>query len=482
MELQELFAKMQSGEVTMHTELGTRDEKKQSRQFVERFTKQKTVTGINNRILVMKDVVLPFNPLTCEEDDIYNAKSPFRPILLVSQVLTLIKNACAQDPKLAEAWERKLGGKFDEGEPTLHDYLMMRKAEFIKPRIHTYHTVSIQLPQEFGGQKFKTRHTVDSSQLNESGTYDMDNQPVHHQLALLFNALVKPAWDSARKKMEAAGATKEQLSTRRRDMYADVPIGFVSPTNLIPFFAFPLDEMPPVMKPEDFMQVEKYIRFYSYTEKWTNALNKVLKEPQLDEDIDFYDFTMVTPSSDDRKANGQVYTDQDTTDIYQALTITNTDGRRALHGGNSYDGETAVPNEQAFASVIAAIKNYFIYSQGESAKPDGDTFEKIMAASNRFRPILAVYDKLIPACKMIFETKFKDNPYNTVEFRAAHSAILAAMDKKYALELAGLDDEEIQAAEEKAQASVKDIISESHAAEGVNVANDGIGVVEMDLS
>lgn len=478
MNLQEMFSKLKSGEIQMHTELGTRDENIQTRNFIERFHKMKVVTGINSRVLVMKDVVLPFNPITCEPDDAYNSHTPFRPILLVSQVIAMIKMACADSSETAQRWEAKLSGKLNlaESNATIEDYYLFKAAGFIKPRITTYYTVSVDIPEDLGGSKFKQKYVVDSTKLNENRSYDPENAPVWHMGAVLFNSLLKPEWEENRARLEANSATKEQLSAERRRIYSKSPIGFVSPTNLIPFFAFSLDSPVPQIDPKEFMKVEEYVQFFTYTDKWTSCLNEVIKDNELDSDIDFYDFTVKTPGETDRKADGSVFTDKDSIDIYQAMTITNTDGRRALHGGTTLVGDKKVANEELFAPLMDVIHQYFEYSQNESAKEDGDTFEKIMAASNRFRPIHSIQDKLIPAFKQIYNTHFANSKYNTENLKAANSKILSIMDPKVALSLAALDDDEIKEAEEQQKASINDIIDESRVAEGVNLGASDVDV------
>lgn len=481
--LEKMFAGLQSGAVHMHTELGTRDEHIQSNRQGDRLQKQKTVTGIDDQILVFKDLVVPFNPMTCESDDNYNAKRPFRPILLVSQAIELIKHACAVNADLAGSWKERLGGEFDTSTEaaTLADYRLFKAAGMIKPRIMTYHTVSVQLPKDFGGGDYRRKYTVPSDQLNERGSYDMENAPDWHLGAMAFNSLLRPEWEQRRRALEASGASKEQISSERRTVYAKSPIGFVTPTNLIPYVSVPLDEMPPVIKENEFMSIEKYIRFYSYTDKFTGALNKAVKNDTFDEDIDFYDLTLHTPASDERMASGKVYTDEDTAEIYQAMTITNTDGRQALHGGYSVNADgKQVPNEEAFASLLAACRQYFLYSQAESAKEDGDTFERVMAMSNRFRPIITIQDKLVPALGSVFKTTFEGSNFDTEQFRAANSTFLCRIDPKYAMSLAAMDDDEINAAAEEQKASLNSIIGEAQA--GIDGFSEGDAAVEIQFA
>ena len=195
MSLQEMFTAAKSGAVQMHSALGSRDESRQTRQFTTRIQKMKTVCGLNSRMLIMKDIVLPFNPFTGSSDEVYNEKRPFRPILLPSQVIGQIKAMCAQDEELKALYERILGAAFSEGEEASYqDYMLFKSKGYIKPRITTYDVISVDLKGREGFPEFKVNYTVDSSQLNEERTYDVSNAPAHHKLAVLFNAICREEW------------------------------------------------------------------------------------------------------------------------------------------------------------------------------------------------------------------------------------------------------------------------------------------------
>ena len=329
MDLKEIFAKMNSGEVAAHSELGTRDESKQSRNFGTRIAKMKTVTGINARALVMKDVVIPFNPFTGKADDMYNKVTPFRPILLVSQVLSGLKDAMAENAEMKAFWEKDLNITFAAGAPTMDEYRAFKAAGYIKPRVMSYPTVAMNFSGTHGFPDFKVKYTVDPTQLNEQGTYDYQTAPVWHKAAAFFNSMLKAEADEVVKNLEANGANKEAVQAQRRAVFQKSPVGFVSPSNLIPFLFFPLNEIPKPIEPDHAQELEAYMRYYSFTDKWTVPLKEAMSNPLYDEDMDFFDFTVKTPSSNDRKSNGQVYTDEDANALYQAMSIINTDGRVA---------------------------------------------------------------------------------------------------------------------------------------------------------
>lgn len=478
MDIKEMFAKYSSGEVAAHSELGTRDESKQTRNFGTRISKMKTVTGINARALAMKDLVIPFNPFTGKADENYNKKTPFRPILLVSQTIEGLKQAMADNQEMKEFWEKELGITFTDGPATMEEYNAFKTHKYIFPRVMSYYTVAVNFAGLRGFPDFKVKYTVDPTQLNEEGTYNADTAPAWHKAAVFFNSILKREADEVVKTLEEKGANKDSIRDQRMAVYSKAPVGFVKPTNVIPFLFYPLDVIPKAPDKDNPQALEADIRFYSYTDKWVTALKEAMTKPAFDEDIDFFDFTIKTPSSTDRQTNGKVYTDEDANAIYQAMIITNTDGRMALHSGSTTEGNNTVKNSEAFAPVLEAAKAYFLFSQEQSSTEGGETFEKIMAASSRFRPITQAMGNFLPACNDVFLSAFASSKYFDDSIKKANSEFFTMMNPRNALALAAEDEEDLKAAEEAQRQGLSDIIKEAGGG-----PNDGqMGTSELDLT
>ena len=466
--IQDIFAKIKSGELTAHSELGTRDESKQTRNFGGGLTRLKLTTGIKAHAMPMKDLVLPFNPATGEPDKIYNEKTPFRPILLVSQALEGIKSLVADSPALQEAWQKRLGAsvKIDWNAPvSMDDYYAFKHAGFIKPRVMSYFTVALNFGGIGGMPEYKTKYTVDPTKLNDSHSYDPENAPLWHKGAVFFNGMIKPEVDEAVALLEKQSATKDQIANQKSTLYAKSPIGFVNSTNLIPFLYFPVDAKPADMDPERPSDFLKCIRFYGYnSDKWAEAMEEIGKDDTMDENMDFYDFTISTPGAQAVKQNGQVYTDQDSMELYTAMKVTCTDARKSIVNGTTAtpDGQT-FKNSEIYAPVWEAAKAYFLYSQEQSAVEDGtgDTFERLMAQSNRFRPIDTVVNKLPAACWAVFQAKFAESKYFTENLKLANSEFFIAMNPDNALALASADEDELTEAASAQAASVAALIADT---------------------
>ena len=351
----------------------------------------------------------------------------------------------------------------------------------------SYPTVAMNFSGTHGFPDFKVKYTVDPTQLNEQGTYDYQTAPVWHKAAAFFNSMLKAEADEVVKNLEANGANKEAVQAQRRAVFQKSPVGFVSPSNLIPFLFFPLNEIPKPIEPDHAQELEAYMRYYSFTDKWTVPLKEAMSNPLYDEDMDFFDFTVKTPSSNDRKSNGQVYTDEDANALYQAMSIINTDGRVALHGGStvSSDGAKTVRNEECFAPIIAAAHAYFIASQEQSAQEGGETFEKIMSASSRFRPITQALDNFLPACNDVFAASFATSQYFTDDIKRGHSEFYTMMNPKNAVGLAAVDEDELEAAANAQRKGLNELIADATGKKPGDVQSkdaDVLGVNPGDLT
>lgn len=480
MDIKEIFARIKTGEVAAHSELGTRDESKQAKSYNSRLRRLKTTTGIKAHALMMKDVVVPFNPFTGESDDQYNVKTPFRPILLVSQTLAGIKDVCASNPEVAAKWNNILHTDAIDwaAAPSLDDYYAFKKAGFIKPRIMSYSTVSLNFGGQAGFSEYRQKFTVDPTELDENNNYGFENPPLWHKGAVFFHAMLKPEADEVVAALEKSGANKETISTQRRAVYSKSPVSFVTQTNLVPFLYFPVDERPKEFDARRFTDFESCVRWVAKNDdKWGQAIQETLDNNLYDENMDFFDFTMKTPSSTQTKSNGQVYTDDDSLELYKAMTVTTTDARLSVWNGNTTVDGQVLPNAEIYANVWEAAREYFLYSQEQSGVEGGDTFEKLMAASNGFRPITSVMDKFLAACNQVFLTTFANSKYFTDNIKRANAEFYTAMNPDNALSLAADDEEELAAAQEAQAATLVSLIHEA-----TEAPDGGTDVSELELT
>lgn len=460
MDLVAMFSGIKDGSVKMHSDLGTRDENRQSGNFGVRIKKMKIVTGINARMLMMKDLVIPFNPATGSSDDTYNDSRPFRPIMLVSDTIKFIKQLCSKDADLYEKWKKILGGEFNLEmleDASIEEYELFRKCGFVKPRVMSYYTVKTNFNGEQGMPDFSVKYMVDPKDLNDEGTYDYDKAPMHHRAAVFFNAILKPEADALEVSLKKSGASKQTIKDQKRAVYAKAPISFVGVTNLVPFLFIPSDADVPTPSEDGFGTLLDCMRYFSYTDKFTGPFEDLSARPQKDRLIDYYDFTVTTPSSQKVSTNGTVYKDDDPKTVYLAMSISVTDSEESVAKGTNAAG---VPFADMYASLLKCASNYFIENQKESLEDTKKSFEALMSKSNRFRPIESIQDKLLPACNEVFNKQFASSEYFTDKIKMANQEFFVAMNPANAHLVAAYDDDDIDAAKEEQKTDIGSLIAE----------------------
>ncbi len=110
-------------------------------------------------------------------------------------------------------------------------------------------------------------------------------------------------------------------------------------------------------------------------------------------------------------------------------------------------------------------------------KEEGESFEKLMAASNGFRPIDSVMDKFLPACNQVFLKQFADTKYYTPDVKKGNSAFFTAMNPDNVMALAEYDEDELEDAAQNQQKSLQSILTQAREDENLL----GSGVEELSL-
>lgn len=470
MELEKLFGELKNSSLSFHSDMGTRDESKQTRNYGQRISKLGIKCGIDAQALIPKDISLPFNPMTCEPDDNYNTKSPFRPIMLVSSVIELIRMACKDNEEVAAKWTELLGVDIITSSNT-EVYNKLKALGYIHPRIMSYYTVACSFGGVNGLPDYKVNYTVDESKLNSEGTYDYVGAPPHHLAAVCFNSLLKPEVDAVVKSLKAVNATKEVISARKRDIYAKSPVKFVSPSNLVAFLYFPLDKNISDIKVEADSD-DSVIRLFSFmtvTDKIVPVLQEIMSKPMLDDSIDWFDITIHTPQSGEQSANGSVYNDDQALTVYQGMTVRPTDGRYAIFSAKGNDGK---PLLDSYRPILKAVEDYFIRNQSYTGDDASKTFEAIMARSNKFRPIESIMDVFAEACNAVFCSQFANSPYANDEFRKRNKDFLIYMNPDNAIALASADDDELEEAAKENASEANNLLKELEAVSESDLADE----------
>lgn len=102
---EEVLKKLKTGAIQGSSSLKTRDETKQVKSTVTYVPWLKKEAKKNSRLIIPKEVAIPFDPFLGEETDQYNPSNKFRPLLSVTSVILAIKAACKESPELKQKWE-----------------------------------------------------------------------------------------------------------------------------------------------------------------------------------------------------------------------------------------------------------------------------------------------------------------------------------------------------------------------------------------
>ena len=104
----EMMEKMRNGEVSTTSKLNLRNEKKQSRIITGKIPGLKKVKKKISRLLIIKEVAIPFNPWTGAPDETYNEDMKFRPELSFSTTALMLKNFYNDNPEVKETFMKAL--------------------------------------------------------------------------------------------------------------------------------------------------------------------------------------------------------------------------------------------------------------------------------------------------------------------------------------------------------------------------------------
>lgn len=171
MDAKEILARLKSGEIASVSSLETRDENKQVRSRLARIPWLKKEAKMVKRLLIPKELALPFNPETCFPDEQYNDNRKWRPFLSVSSAISVIKLLCQDNPELLEAYKVKTG--VHDWDPTTEEVTQQDLQVFrhyISPRIFSCNATKVSMS------------TVTGNDYGASYSVEVERDPITEQL------------------------------------------------------------------------------------------------------------------------------------------------------------------------------------------------------------------------------------------------------------------------------------------------------------
>lgn len=147
-DLSEFKRKIASGEVKAGSELSMRSESKQSKFKMETYQRLERKKNKMSKLLIPTEIALPFNPVTGEEDDTYNAANKFRPVASTRTVAKLVKSYANEVDATKQRLMTMAG--LDEWDTSnceeLNDEDLKVFRPYIVPSIFTINTFSTSVP------------------------------------------------------------------------------------------------------------------------------------------------------------------------------------------------------------------------------------------------------------------------------------------------------------------------------------------------
>lgn len=279
---EQLRKKMEAAGDNGTSKLNLRNEKLQKKSRVSYIPKLKREAGKVSKLCVVREIAIPFNPMTGEVDETYNEDRKWRPTFSVNSTIKLLKGFASENEKVAEVF-RKESGKTDwkigEVDSVTNEDMEVFK-KFLVPRILTIPTVEVNISSLCRGDyATKYRVNVDTDPITGECIGEV---PLILQASKFFNDLANEAildYNEKVKNGELKHDEKTQKEERSKIRSRYNLVGRLQPYNLTLLFELPTNKKGAV---EDTaftdgcknLPVSDYFRWSNFTQRLEQAFNK----------------------------------------------------------------------------------------------------------------------------------------------------------------------------------------------------------------
>lgn len=314
MDVKQFYEKLKNGDIASRSSLDLRNESKQVKGNTGRIPFLKKEKGKLAKLLVLTDIVLPFNPFTGEEDNEYNKVTPFRPELSAGTVIKVLKEAYQEDKNLKEKVMKRLEisdwDTSNSTEVTKKDMEIFDR--YRKKRIFTHMVVNINsktLTRSTYGQPYRVNFKRD-----EFGEviFGEDKEIKEYPLILSIQSFYYSIFMEEYKEWEQANLTSPDKvkDDKRRSILAKCPVSKDYPKNFV-FMAEVPYKIEGGYKIEGFPYSAEDIKSHfvvsNYGEFLQNGMNQVegaLKSIK-DKYPSFYELDLTVPDVEDDAERGR---------------------------------------------------------------------------------------------------------------------------------------------------------------------------------
>lgn len=321
--LEEFLKAMREGKKPGVSKYQMRDEFAQERQRRVAVPRLKREVRKRAKLCLFREIALPWNPVTGEEDETYNEHNKYRPTTSVTTTIKLLKAIANKYPESKEALARFVGYSADEWDTSDENEITQMDKTIFKPhiqvRVFTLQTAKVNIPAMTGafGREYKINVTRNPETLAYEGDLPLLIRANQFMRALAYEEL------SAYNKRIEAGEISPTESEKRdyiRDIFAKVVVQEPGPSNHIMGCELPLsascsfeEATVDAVRHMTADSIRKQAFVTRYSENHGKGIKDAIEEykagrlPKYDKHLDYYEIDMKCPMEQkDQNNKGEV--------------------------------------------------------------------------------------------------------------------------------------------------------------------------------
>ena len=309
------------------SQLQLRDEKSQHKQYAARFSQVKREKGLKAKIFVVKEIALPFDPLT-GATDVYSVDLKWRPSTSVYTTIKMLKEYFNSNEEAKKVFlERMHAEEWDTSDFQNHndaDFEIFKP--FLVPRTYSFNSVIVRCPsmkQVRNGKSFDVSFWVDVKR--DPMTLEIvGEKPLIIKAGEFFNAVAQEEINEYNSQIKA-GTIKDDDNTQkahRSTVRQKMLVTLDNPKNLVQVVMVPLNNLLGYWKKgenadaksaEELNDLEvkearSYLKITTGNENFGTRMDELKPGGSYaDADIDagYWESDMVVPNEDDDNKRGK---------------------------------------------------------------------------------------------------------------------------------------------------------------------------------
>lgn len=303
--------KMEAAGETGVSKFKMRSEALQEKQKSARFSMLKKEKKKKSKILIVRELAVPFDPATGEETDKFNPLCKWRPPYSATSMMLFVKHLANENENAKKTFMERAGVEnwdtSDLENLTETDDLVLGK--YLVPRIFTIPTVNVKIPS-IAGNNYGKNYTLSVETDPISGEY-VGDVPIILQAHKFF---IEKAYEELTQYNDAisSGKIKHDESKQKEhksEIFSKVVVSDLNPDNFLQIIEVPLNNQYDLADLDEFKNIteEKVagrVCIARMNVALKDAINKFKNNEliKFDKYRDYYVFDMSCPSDSDDPA------------------------------------------------------------------------------------------------------------------------------------------------------------------------------------